>query len=179
VRWVFAKDASLAVGDDAAWVDEISLVLYPQITSGPESWLQPAGPAVSFSATAEGTPPLWYQWRHNGNAIPGATNPVLVLPSTAISNAGYYQFEVANTASSASASGTLTLYQLGFSNGLAQVVAASGWGRQAKIEFVDELGTNTTWNLLTNLAFEAEPISVTDTSSATRTNRTYRLQLLP
>jgi hypothetical protein len=59
------------------------------------------------------------------------------------------------------------------------VVAASGWGRQAKIEFADELGTNTTWNLLTNLAFEAEPISVTDTSSATRTNRTYRLQLLP
>jgi hypothetical protein len=57
------------------------------------------GNSATFSVAVSGTD-LACQWRQNGTALPGATNPVLVLPAVQMSNAGGYDVVVTNDASS-------------------------------------------------------------------------------
>lgn len=52
-----------------------------------------AGRTFTLSVEASGTPPLQYQWRFNGQDIPGATRPVLKL-SGAPSRSGVYSVVV-------------------------------------------------------------------------------------
>jgi len=64
---------------------------------------------VTFSLTAAGPPPLYYQWLFNGDPITGATNASLLLARVQPSQAGAYQAIVYNAAgSAASASAQLT-----------------------------------------------------------------------
>ena len=53
--------------------------------------------SATLSAAAMGTPRPSYQWRFNGNPIPGATNASLTLTNLALSNAGNYQLSASNT----------------------------------------------------------------------------------
>lgn len=71
------------------------------VTSAPPIILvQPAsrsvvpGSAVQFAVTARGVAPLTYQWWHNGQPLPGATNALLLLPSFSFAQAGDYQVVV-------------------------------------------------------------------------------------
>ena len=48
------------------------------------------GDTVTFSVTADGTPPFSYQWRKNGVPIPGQIGPSLVIAGAVLSNAGDY-----------------------------------------------------------------------------------------
>lgn len=54
----------------------------PAITTQPASLTVAAGQPASFSVTAEGVPPLRYQWRRNGVDLPGATGASCSLPVT-------------------------------------------------------------------------------------------------
>jgi hypothetical protein len=56
------------------------------------------GKSVSFAATAEGSPPLLYQWRKNGRPIPGRTNAIFTLNDAKESDAGAYDCIVKNSA---------------------------------------------------------------------------------
>jgi hypothetical protein len=51
-----------------------------------------------LSVTATGSSPLGYQWKFNGQTIPGATSPVLSLVNVQIEDAGQYSVAVYNTA---------------------------------------------------------------------------------
>jgi len=68
----------------------------PVITQQPASVTVNPGNTATLSVTASGTEPLLYQWRLNGNAIPGATSNVLVLANVQPANVGNYDVVVHN-----------------------------------------------------------------------------------
>jgi hypothetical protein len=59
------------------------------------------GQQMAFSATAEGTPPLTWQWLKNGVAIAGATNASYTIASAATTDSGTYRARATNSAGSA------------------------------------------------------------------------------
>jgi hypothetical protein len=82
----------------------------PSITTQPASQTVTAGANVTFTAAANGTAPLSYQWRKNGGNIAGATGTSLALTSVTSSDAGSYTVRVSNSAGSVtSATATLTV----------------------------------------------------------------------
>ena len=53
-----------------------------------------------FSVAALGMPPLTYQWRNNGSAIPGATDSSFSIPSVQTAHRGIYSVVIQNAAGS-------------------------------------------------------------------------------
>ncbi|MBL6765240.1 MAG: immunoglobulin domain-containing protein [Verrucomicrobiae bacterium] len=82
----------------------------PVIVVHPVSQAVLIGNSVVFSGAAVGTPTLFYQWRKNGVAIPGATTVNLTLPNVGTNDIAQYSFVVTNAFGSATSSNaTLTL----------------------------------------------------------------------
>jgi hypothetical protein len=69
----------------------------PSIEKQPVSQAALVNSNVAFSATANGTGLLAYQWRLNGQNISGATNSTFAIGSMQASNAGLYTVVVTNT----------------------------------------------------------------------------------
>jgi hypothetical protein len=59
------------------------------------------GQQIAFSATAEGTPPLTWQWLKNGTPIAGATNATYTISSATTTDSGTYRAKATNSAGSA------------------------------------------------------------------------------
>src|SRR5262249_58509373 len=59
-----------------------------------------ASGSASFSVNAEGTAPLFYQWRFESGALLGATNNALVLTNVQPGQQGNYSVQVFNSAGS-------------------------------------------------------------------------------
>jgi hypothetical protein len=75
------------------------------VTTPPSLAAVTAGNAVTFTVSAQGTPPLTYQWRKNGSAIAGATQTTLTLTGVTAASTGTYDVIVSNAlGSSVSAS---------------------------------------------------------------------------
>jgi hypothetical protein len=72
----------------------------PMISSDGVRRVVDTGKSVTFSITATGTAPLSYQWKFNGNNIPGATADRLTIPAAQATNAGSYLCVVANASGS-------------------------------------------------------------------------------
>jgi hypothetical protein len=98
LRWTYTKDESESVGQDAGWVDALTVVYAPEAITGPHSQVVTAGMTATFSAVAGGTPPLDYQWWREGVPLAGATNQTLVLPNVSPAQAGAYFLSVSNSA---------------------------------------------------------------------------------
>jgi glucose/arabinose dehydrogenase len=62
--------------------------------SAPSSVTACVGSPASFSTTAGGTGPFTYQWRKDGNAIPGATGATYAIAAVSGGDAGQYTVEV-------------------------------------------------------------------------------------
>jgi hypothetical protein len=58
------------------------------------------GAAFTFRVTATGTAPLTYQWRLNGNNLPGGGLPSYTISNVKLANAGAYDVVVSNEAGS-------------------------------------------------------------------------------
>ena len=85
----------------------------PMITQHPESRETTLGDTAIFGVSATGTPPLSYQWRHNGEAIPGAVSESLSINNSQPSNDGNYTVIVSNSAGEVtSQTATLTVIEL-------------------------------------------------------------------
>jgi hypothetical protein len=69
----------------------------PMIFAQPQSQTNNAGTTVTFSLSAWGTEPLYYQWRFNGGAIAGATDASLTLRGVTMNQAGDYSVVVSNS----------------------------------------------------------------------------------
>jgi hypothetical protein len=72
--------------------------IVPTITTPPASQSANTGDTVTFSVVAAGTPPFSYQWRKDGNGLPGATSSTLTLTNVQLADAGSYVVEVSNNA---------------------------------------------------------------------------------
>ncbi len=66
------------------------------IANHPFDTTVPQGATAMFSVTAAGTGPLSYQWRRNGQDIPGETNSTLVIFDVQPASAGSYSVVVMN-----------------------------------------------------------------------------------
>lgn len=76
--------------------------LAPTIAVPPTDVTVTAYRDASFSVVANGLAPLFYQWRHSGDDIPGATNATLVLTNVQPAQAGNYKVFVFNSAGAVS-----------------------------------------------------------------------------
>src|SRR5262249_50489806 len=74
------------------------------ITNQPASQTVPVGGRAVFAVRVSGTPPFSYQWLFNGNSIPGATDPTLVLSNVSAAQAGDYSVAVSQTVGGATGS---------------------------------------------------------------------------
>jgi pectate lyase len=72
----------------------------PVFISQPASLVVLSGSTVSFSATAAGTAPIYYQWNKNGVPISGATSTTLTLTNVQPTNNGSYTLTASNQVSS-------------------------------------------------------------------------------
>lgn len=76
----------------------------PVISMPPNSILTAGGDSFTLSAYAVGVPPLSYQWRKGGVAIPGATSLSYSVTNVQIAAGGSYDLVVNNTYGSATSS---------------------------------------------------------------------------
>jgi pectate lyase len=76
----------------------------PSFTSQPASQVVLTGGTVTFSATADGTAPISYQWDVNGTPIAGATSATLILANVQASDAGSYALTASNSVGGATSS---------------------------------------------------------------------------
>jgi len=98
----------VTISTNVATCDVILSVFGPLvITNQPVSQTVVAGSNATFSVGAAGTPPLRYQWRLEGIALPGATDSTLTLNSVQPSQAGNYSVVVSNSAASLTSSNAL------------------------------------------------------------------------
>ncbi|MEW6160700.1 MAG: immunoglobulin domain-containing protein, partial [Verrucomicrobiota bacterium] len=71
----------------------------PQITQHPEAQRAIAGSSISLRVEATGSD-LSYEWQFDGDPLPGATTPVLLLNNVTTAQAGEYRVVVSNPAGS-------------------------------------------------------------------------------
>jgi len=77
----------------------------PEIQASPVGTTIPTRRTTAFSVTAGGTIPLRYQWRKDGQDIPGATNTAFTITSTQTTNSGVYSVVITNNYGSVVSSG--------------------------------------------------------------------------
>lgn len=77
----------------------------PAIISPPQNLVVGVGSNVTFSVSATGTPPLFFQWLKEGASLPSATNANLTITNTQTANGGIYSVVVSNAAGFVTSSG--------------------------------------------------------------------------
>ncbi len=79
----------------------------PVIQTEPQDVETIEGQTVSFTVTASGTRPLFFQWQRDGKPIPDATSSMLTLTNVTPDLSGIYSVSVSNSAGSDSSAGAL------------------------------------------------------------------------
>ena len=88
----------------------LSVLTPPVITAQPSNQTVSVGGAASFGVSATGSVPLSYQWYFNQtNLLAGATNALLTLANTQLTNAGSYAVTVTNLLGSVVSSNALLI----------------------------------------------------------------------
>lgn len=83
-------------GSVTSIVATLTVAVPPVVVTQPAGRAVAAGATVAFSVTAEGTPPLSYQWLFEETEIPGATNATLTLNNVQSAQVGRYQARVSS-----------------------------------------------------------------------------------
>ena len=73
----------------------------PSFTTQPTNATATVGGSVTFSAAANGTAPITYQWTKDGAPIAGATSTTLTLNAVTLASAGSYRLSATNAAGTA------------------------------------------------------------------------------
>jgi hypothetical protein len=180
----FINPAGFPAGTYAAAMrssgEVVPATLSPAITVQPSNRVAVVGNNISFTVSANATPPPAYQWRFNGADLSGATASALQLPSITLTQAGSYSAVITNLAGSATSGTALlsvysssapTLSEPNISNGHFQLSLAGvpGYG------YAVWASTNlSNWSALQT---NTSPFIFTDTD--TFPGRFYRAQYVP
>lgn len=70
----------------------------PTILEQPTNTLVLLSQPVRLKVEAVGSTPMFYQWEHNGHALPGQTNDTLLIPEVQKTHGGIYRVAVSNSA---------------------------------------------------------------------------------
>jgi alpha-tubulin suppressor-like RCC1 family protein len=89
----------------------------PFALSSPNSTVTWPGATLDFQISAEGTKPLYYQWRFKNAPLAGATNAILTMTGLATNQAGAYSVTVSNA-----------LDQFTSGNAILTLVPVAAWG---------------------------------------------------
>lgn len=95
---VVVSNSAGSVSSQPAVLTVTPAVVAPVITMQPQDAVAVEGGSVSFTVTATGTGPLSYQWRKNGEAMPGATKSNLNLSGVQPLDSGGYSVTIFNSA---------------------------------------------------------------------------------
>ncbi len=79
----------------------------PRVTSSPQSGPACVGQTLMLSVMADGTAPLAYQWRKDGQSLSGETTPSLSVASFEASDAGSYDVVITNAFGSVTTGGAM------------------------------------------------------------------------
>ncbi|HEV2211519.1 MAG TPA: immunoglobulin domain-containing protein, partial [Verrucomicrobiae bacterium] len=97
--WMYEKSGLVPSGSDCGWLDQVVYTLDPPvITAQPVSQQLEAGQPLQLSVSADGTPPLRYQWLRNGTNLANRTTSQLAVAATTRRDSGSYAVRVANPA---------------------------------------------------------------------------------
>jgi len=99
------NEAGTATSDTVALT--VQAASAPVITQDPVGCTRYVGGYCTFTATAQGTPPLTYQWKKDGTVIAGQTSPSLALTDITSADAGTYVLEVSNQFGTKASAGAL------------------------------------------------------------------------
>ena len=75
--------------------DPLFVMIPPSIVTNPVGYVLAQGSTAYFAASAQGDS-LAYQWLFNGNPIPAATSPTLIISNAMPANSGAYSLRVNN-----------------------------------------------------------------------------------
>jgi len=96
-RFLQAGSFSWYFGMDNFGLHSITVIAPPTVAVGPTNQTNISGMATTyFTATANGTGPLSYQWYRNGAGVAGKTDPTLRFANAQPSDSGFYTLVVRN-----------------------------------------------------------------------------------
>jgi hypothetical protein len=111
-RWYFHHEGVSQFGgslETVGYAEGDFLASFPptaaQVVTQPTGQAVLEGSSAAFQVGVRGSRPLTYQWRRNGEAIPDATNAMLVLDPVTAAQAGAYSVAVSNAYGGAISSG--------------------------------------------------------------------------
>ncbi len=151
--------------------------LTPRILVQPQNVVTCLGQSPTFVVEADGSAPLSFQWRFNGNLLNGATSKSLPLVNVSTNDAGSYSVDVFNefgrlTSDPASLLVMPTCLTIDLHAGLNVVGQV---GQTFRIEYSSRLlGTNN-WILITNISLSSPYMLWMDPQPAYDPKKFYRL----
>jgi hypothetical protein len=96
-----ATNAAGTAQSNPASLTVTEATLAPSFTTQPANATATVGGTVTFSAAANGTAPITYQWTKDGAPIAGATSSTLTLNAVTLASAGSYRLSATNAAGTA------------------------------------------------------------------------------
>lgn len=156
----------------------------PVIGANPNSVTNVIGANASFSVSASGQGPLFYQWLRNGENVPGATNASILITATTYAEAGDYRCRVWNFMGARdSAPATLRVLATNFptfsvsaTNGGITLLVNGDAGPQYFIEASTNLSN---WETVHATNPAAMPFKWADPQQALLPARYFRVRYLP
>ncbi len=106
----YTLEVKSEVGTAVSPTAVVAVITAPRILSQFQDRSVGLGGRTAFQIFTDSAGPTSYEWRRNGMVIPGATSPILVIPSVATADAGSYAVAITNASGSiTSASRVLTV----------------------------------------------------------------------
>ena len=153
-----------------------SLLLSPAMQKSPQSRTAEAGSTISFSARADGFPPITYEWVFNAtNLLCSGTNSLLLLTNVQPSRAGAYTVVVTNLfGASTSAPAMLSVIPPVPRKMVPAISLTGDVGSYLHLSYAGTLGPGVYWQALDTVTLTATPQFYPDLTDPLPSARFYR-----